>query len=554
MSEKDVEVASKSDCFAQVEEVPGHHTGLEGTLRDESDDTGVVRALKSRHIQLIGIGSAVGIGLFIGSARSLIYAGPLGSLLGYTLFGFILWGVCLCAGEMAAFMPIRGGHLAWAHMYLDPAASFAIGWNYIYACLMFGCADIIAVCGLMEYWLPDVNVAAWIVMTLAIVTVLNVFHVKFFGESEFYFASLKVLLIIGLLMMTFIVMLGGNPKHDRIGFRYWKNPGLFAEYHSKGAMGRFLGFFQVFKIAAFSMGGPDTMAMCAAEAVQPRKVLPRAVKAIVFRLAVFFVLGAVAIGVLVPYNDPFLIESVETGVGANASAYVVGMKRLGIKVLPHIFNAVCVTSAASCTNGFVYLSMRILQSMALRGEAPKFFAKTNKHGVPLNCFYFVFAVLCLSFMQLSNNGATVFGWFIDLSSVATMINYAAMDILGIRFHAGLKKQGFNSKTFLPWRTRYTVPWAYCSVFFLVIITLFQGWEVFTKGGWDLRSFFTCYFGLAFFAICFIFWKIRYKTKAVRLEDMDFTSRLQEFDDLDAYYKENPPVSTSLWNKFLDKIF
>lgn len=145
-----------------------------------------------------------------------------------------------------------------------------------------------------------------------------------------------MLLIIGLLMMTFIVMLGGNPKHDRIGFRYWKDPGLFAEYYTTGPLGRFLGFFQVFKIAAFSMGGPDTMAMCGAEAVQPRKTLPRAVKAIVFRLAIFFILGAVAIGVLVPYNDPFLIESVATGVGSDASAYVVGMKRLGIKVLPHI--------------------------------------------------------------------------------------------------------------------------------------------------------------------------------------------------------------------------
>ncbi len=150
MSEKDAEIGSKSDYNVHVKEASGHHNGLEGTLRDETDDTGVVRALKARHIQLIGIGSAVGIGLFIGSARSLIYAGPLGSLLAYTFYGAVLWGVCLAAGEMAAFLPIRGGHLAWAHMYLDPAASFAIGWNYIYACLMFGCADIIAVCGLVS--------------------------------------------------------------------------------------------------------------------------------------------------------------------------------------------------------------------------------------------------------------------------------------------------------------------------------------------------------------------------------------------------------------------
>lgn len=90
---------------------------------------------------------------------------------------------------MAAFLPIRGGHLAWANIYLDEAPSVAIGWNYLYACLMFGCADIIAVCGLMEYWLPNVNVVAWIIMTLAIVTVLNVFHVKFFGEpARLHFA------------------------------------------------------------------------------------------------------------------------------------------------------------------------------------------------------------------------------------------------------------------------------------------------------------------------------------------------------------------------------
>lgn len=129
-----------------------------------------------------------------------------------------------------------------------------------------------------------------------------------------------------------------------------------------------------------------------------------------------------------------------------------------------------------------------------------------------------------------------------------------MGIMGIRFRAGLKKQGFDAKTFLPWSTRYTVPWAYCSVFFLIIITIFQGWEIFTKGGWDLRSFFTCYFGLFFWVICFTGWKVIKKSKFVHLKDMDFTSRLQEFDDLDAFYREHPPVSTSYWNKAMDKLF
>ena len=113
-------------------------------------------------------------------------------------------------------------------------------------------------------------------------------------------------------------------------------PGLFAEYQATGTWGRFLGFWRVFKIAAFSIGGPEIVAMSAAEAVHPRKTLPRATKGVVFRLAVFFVLGSICMGILVPYNDPELLQAVNTGVGSDAAAFVVGMKRVGIKVMPHI--------------------------------------------------------------------------------------------------------------------------------------------------------------------------------------------------------------------------
>lgn len=109
-----------------------------------------------------------------------------------------------------------------------------------------------------------------------------------------------------------------------------------AEYYTTGNLGRFLGFWRVFKIAAFSIGGPEIVAMSAAEAEHPRKTIPRATKGVVFRLAVFFVLGSICMGILVPYNDPELIKAVNTGVGSDAAAFVVGMKRLGINVMPHI--------------------------------------------------------------------------------------------------------------------------------------------------------------------------------------------------------------------------
>lgn len=135
--------------------------------------------------------------------------------------------------------------------------------------------------------------------------------------------------------MTFVVMLGGNPHHDRIGFRYWKDPGVWAEYYTTGAFGRFLGFWNVFKIAAYSVGGPEFVSQCAGEAVRPRRTIPRAIKAILFRLTLFFFFGILACGILVPYNDETLAKAIATGIGANASAYVVGMHRVGITIFPH---------------------------------------------------------------------------------------------------------------------------------------------------------------------------------------------------------------------------
>jgi amino acid transporter len=429
-----------------------------------------------------------------------------------------------------------------------------VGWNYFYAATMFGCSDIIAFAGLFQFWLPDLSPAVWISIALVVITLLNSYHVKFFGESEFYLASLKVLLMVGIILMTFVVMLGGNPDHDRIGFRYWKDPGVMAEYYTTGPFARFLGFFQVFKIAAFSIGGPDLVAMSSAEAVQPRKTIPRATKSIVVRMALFFVLGAICMGILVPYNDADLKEAVATGVGANASAFVVGMKRVHIRVLPHIFNAIVCTSALSCSNGFAYIATRLLHALASEGKAPKFFARTTKHGIPLFAYFAVLAIYCLAYLEVGTNSATVFGWFINLSSVGALINFAALAVLSLRFRAAIKKQGFDAEKLLPWYSRWTVPYTWFSLVFILIITLFQGWTVFVHGGWDLEEFFTSYFGLALVAVIFVAWKLYHKTKFVKLEDIDLTSRIAEFDSLDQYYEDHPIQSTTMWGRFLDKLF
>ncbi len=240
---------------------------------------------------------------------------------------------------------------------------------------------------------------------------------KWYGESEFWLALGKVLLIIGLIFYTFITMLGANPLGDRFGFRYWRDPGAFAELYKTGDLGRFLGFLQCLIQASFTIAGPDYVSMAAGEAENPRVVMPRAFNAVFYRLTAFFVLGSLAVGINVPHNDPELISAFKQGLpGAAASPYVVAMNRLRIQVLPDIVNAMVLTAAFSAGNSYVYCASRSLFGLALEGKAPKILTKCTKTGVPIYCVAVVLAISLLSFLQVSNNAAVVLQWFVNLVS------------------------------------------------------------------------------------------------------------------------------------------
>lgn len=240
---------------------------------------------------------------------------------------------------------------------------------------------------------------------------------KWYGESEFWLALGKVILIVGLIAYTFITMLGGNPHHDRFGFRFWKNPGSFAEYYKTGSLGRFLGFLQCVILASFTVAGPDYVSMAAGEAENPRVVMPRAYNKVFGRLMAFFVLGSLAVGINVPYTDPELIDAfTNSEPGAAASPYVVAMNRLGITVLPDIVNALVLSAAFSAGNSYVYCASRSLFGLALEGKAPKLFTRCTRNGVPIYCVLFVLALSLLSFLQVSDGAAVVLQWFVNLVS------------------------------------------------------------------------------------------------------------------------------------------
>lgn len=233
----------------------------------------------------------------------------------------------------------------------------------------------------IQYWngAEDINVAAWITILIFVVVTLNIFTVAVFGEAEFIFSSIKIITIVGLLIFAFIIDLGGGPTRDRLGFRYWKNPGAMKAYVSTGSTGRFLGFFSVLVNAAFAYGGVQMVAVAAGEAENPRKNIPKAVRRVFWRILFFYVLGSLAIGVLIPYNAQQLLDAQKTHAhGAAASPWVIATYRAMVPVLPSIINAVILTSAASSANAFLYTGSRYLYALAQNRQAPQFLLTCSK--------------------------------------------------------------------------------------------------------------------------------------------------------------------------------
>lgn len=319
--------------------------------------------------------------------------------------------------EMVTYLPISSPFIRFAGRYVDDAFGVAAGYNFFVFEAMLVPFEIVACNVIIHFWSDVVPAGGIIAICLVAYAIINLFAVQWYGESEFWLALGKMLLIIGLIIYTFIVMLGGNPLGDRFGFRYWKDPGSFTELWYEGSTGRFVGFLQCLIQASFTIAGPDYVSMAAGEAENPRKVLPRAYKAVFYRLTAFFVLGSLCVGILVPYNDPELMEAFSTGKpGAAASPYVVSMNRLRIRVLPHIVNAMVLGSAFSAGNSYMYCASRSLFGLALEGKAPRFFTRCTKNGVPIYCVGAVLLLSLLSFLQVSNDASVVLSWFVNLVS------------------------------------------------------------------------------------------------------------------------------------------
>ncbi|KAL5488204.1 hypothetical protein ACEPAI_6312 [Sanghuangporus weigelae] len=553
-------IEKKNETMQEVEKVASIESG---SLTDEGVHVALRRQLKSRHIAMIrcavsrilqtfpnrlrnSIAGVIGVGLFVGTATSLKNGGPLGLFLGYATMGTICYSVMISLGEMVAYLPIPGGHIKLAERFVDPALSFTMGWNYWYCWTILLPTEMSAAAVLMSFWKSpeEVNPAVWITMCLIVVIAINLFGAGIYGECEFIFASIKVVTVVGLIILGIILDLGGGPNHDRIGFRYWKDPGVFVQYEGiSGAKGRFLGWLAVLSQAAFSFTGTEIVAVAAGETKNPRRSIPRAMKRVYVRILLFYLGGTFIIGLLVPSNNGSL--NLEDSTAAK-SPFVIAIKSAGISGLPHVINAALLTSAWSAGSSDLYTSSRAIYGLALAGNAPRIFAHTTKSGLPLPAVVFTSLFGFLAYMSVESGPGTVFNWFVNLTAISGLMTWFGIAVTYLRFRKGMHVQGFD-RSQLPYRSKLNPYAGWYVLIACPLISLFSGFSVFIRGNFSAATFVTDYLPLALFPILYVAARFCLKCKPVSYSEMDYFTGLKEIED--ETYEEVPPrnVVERLWS-------
>ncbi|KAF2021563.1 AAT family amino acid transporter [Aaosphaeria arxii CBS 175.79] len=491
------------------------------------EDAGTKRNIKSRHAQMIAIGGTIGTGLFVGAGQALAIGGPAFTFMAYCLTSLLVYGIISAIIEVATFLPLAGCSMAYyANRFVSPSIGFALGWLYFYSFGILVAYEITAAGIVISFWPNSVHIAVWITIMMVVIIALNFAPVGIYAETEFWFAGLKVIMIIGLLFLAFILALGGGPTHDRLGFRYWNDPGATKEYLVDGPGGRFTAFLYVWVFSGFSFYfGPELIVFTAGEMRNPRKNLPTAGRRFFARLVFFYILGALAIGVICNSNA----DGLTSGTGnANASPWVIAIRNARIEALPSIVNAGVLISAWSAGNAYLYMSSRALYSLAIAGNAPRVFTRCNRYGLPV---YSVLAASCfapLAYLNVASTAGTVFNWFISLTNTAGYTSWIICTIVFLRFRRACTAQGIS----VPYQSKAQPYGAWVCLVLFTFLLLMNGFTQFFPGQFTASGFLTTYLGIPLFLMLWLGHKLVAGKKdpwLLQPLDVDLTTGLREVE-------------------------
>ncbi|AWG04174.1 amino acid permease [Trueperella pyogenes] len=469
------------------------------------------RGLRARHLNMIAIGGAIGTGLFVASGATISQAGPGGALLAYTLIGAMVFFLMQSLGEMATYSPVAGSFGHYGTHYVSPSFGFAMGWNYWFNWAITVAAELVAAALVMRYWFPNSPAILWSALFLAILFLINAFSARTFGEGEFWFASVKVatvllFLVLGVLMILGI-MGGSSP-----GTSNWTTGS--APFVNDG-----MGVLSVFMIAGFSFQGTEMVGIAAGEAEDPDRNIPRAIRAVFWRILIFYIAAIAVIGFLLPYTDPALLNP---NGDIALSPFTLVFERAGVAAAAAIMNAVILTSVLSAGTSGLYASTRMLYGLAKSGQAPQIFASTTRRGIPMIALLATTLVGAASFLTSLIGDGSAYTWLINASGLAGFITWAGIAWSHYKFRKAYVAQG-NDPADLPFRAAFFPVGPLLALAMTLVVIIGQNTEA-LLGETEFTALLSSYIGLPIFLALWAGHKLVTRAPAVKPLEVDLTRR------------------------------
>ena len=384
------------------------------------------RGLKNRHVQLLAIGGAIGTGLFLGSGRSISLAGP-SILLTYLITGIICFFMMRALGELLLSNLDHHSFIDFVEEYLGDRSAFITGWTYWFCWLSLAMADLTAVGLYMQYWIPWMP--QWIpaLIVLGILLVMNLTAVKHFGEMEFWFALIKVIAIVSLIIIGLIMILTGFTTNA--GAAAFENLWNYGGWFPNGTMG----FILSFQMVVFAFTGIELVGLTAGETENPKKVIPMAINNIPLRIILFYIGSLAIIMSIYPW----------IAVDPNSSPFVAVFNAVGILAAASIVNFVVLTSAASATNSGIFSTSRMIYALSKRGHAPSRMKRLTNHAVPYQATLFSAAALLFTVVLNYVMPESVFIMITSISTFCFIYIWAIIVVCHLKYrkqHPELAKQ------------------------------------------------------------------------------------------------------------------
>ena len=437
----------------------------------------------------------VGTGLFVAAGQALAVGGPASLLICYGFISILVYCMATAVGEIAAHTPdCNGAMIRHGYKYGSQSLGFSMGYLRWYSLAMMVPFEITTATVNLGLWNPEPSVAIRVSLMTAIIVGFNILPESAFKRSESVFTWFKLALLAGLLIFSVVLSSGAIPASPARGFRYWTDPGAFAEYLLDGSLGQFLGVLQCLLRSAVAFVFTPELSVGRVERTEPSSTdsnILRKTQLDSIQLSALYVLAVIAMGIVSPFSDPLLTNN---GSGAGFSPFVLAIYNAQISTLPSVVTLAIVVASVSSGRSFLFASSQQLFSLSEAGHGPAVFKRRTSWGVPYVAVATSGLFVGFAFLSMTTSSSIIFNWLLHFITTSGYLSWLCSCIVYVRFRRMTSAQG-GSRQHKSWVQPYGT---YFGIGACVLLPLANGFSSAVPSNFSVGHLVTAYIGIPTF--------------------------------------------------------